>query len=210
YPLHNPFIQTSRLSSYLGHAIGRKTNLVIIMGKRPGQCYRECDRPAFVRKKYIHRRPASRIVSFDMGNTKGEFEIELSLIGLERCQIRHQALEAARIASNRDMNKNAGRSNYHLRVRVKPYHYLRENKMISGAGADRVQDGMRKAWGKVIGSAARVRPNQALITIRTNRQHVKAARSALKKAAPKMPTPCKIVFDKIDPDLKRKMGYGIE
>ena len=180
------------------------------MGKRPGQCYRECDRPAFVRKKYIHRRPASRIVSFDMGNTKGEFEIELSLIGLERCQIRHQALEAARIASNRDMTKNVGRSNYHLRVRVKPYHYLRENKMISGAGADRVQDGMRKAWGKVIGVAARVSPNQALITVRTNRQHVKAARAALKKAAPKMPTPCKIVFDKIDPDLKRKMGYGIE
>ena len=145
-----------------------------------------------------------------MGNPGGKFEVELSLIGLERCQIRHQALESARIASNRDMNKNAGRSNYHLRVRIKPFHYLRENKMISGAGADRVQDGMRKAWGKVIGSAARVRPNQALITIRTNRQHVKAARSALKKAAPKMPTPCKIVFDKIDPDLKRKMGYGIE
>ncbi len=179
------------------------------MGKRPGQCYRECDRPAFVRKKYIHRRPASRIVNFDMGNTTGKFEVELSLIGLERCQIRHQALEAARVASNRDMTKNAGRANYHLRIRVKPYHYLRENKMISGAGADRVQDGMRKAWGKVIGSAARVRPNQALITIRTNRQHVKAARAALMKAAPKMPTPCKIRFDKIDPALKRKMGYGI-
>jgi len=179
------------------------------MGKRPGQCYRECDRPAFVRKKYIHRRPASRIVNFDMGNTSGDFEIELSLIGLERCQIRHQALEAARVASNRDMTKNAGRMNYHLRIRVKPYHYLRENKMISGAGADRVQDGMRKAWGKVIGSAARVKPNQALITIRTNRQHVKAARAALMKAAPKMPTPCKIKFDKIDPALKRQMGYGI-
>jgi len=144
-----------------------------------------------------------------MGNTTGKFEVELSLIGLERCQIRHQALEAARVASNRDMTKNAGRANYHLRIRVKPYHYLRENKMISGAGADRVQDGMRKAWGKVIGSAARVRPNQALITIRTNRQHVKAARAALMKAAPKMPTPCKIRFDKIDPALKRKMGYGI-
>jgi large subunit ribosomal protein L10e len=179
------------------------------MGKRPGQCYRECDRPAFVRKKYIHRRPASRIVSFDMGNTKGDFDVEMSLIGLERCQIRHQALEAARIASNREMTKKAGRQNYHLRVRVKPYHYLRENKMISGAGADRVQDGMRKAWGKVIGSAARVRPRQSLITIRTKPQHVKAAMSALKKAAPKMPTPCKIVFDKIDPALKRKMGYGI-
>ncbi len=144
-----------------------------------------------------------------MGNPGGEFEVELSLIGLERCQIRHQALESARIASNRDMNKNAGRSNYHLRVRIKPFHYLRENKMISGAGADRVQDGMRRAWGKVIGSAARVKPKQALITIRTDRQHIKAARAALKKAAPKMPTPCKIVFDKIDPVLKRKMGYGI-
>ncbi|TFH10366.1 MAG: 50S ribosomal protein L16 [Candidatus Thorarchaeota archaeon] len=179
------------------------------MGKRPGQCYRECDRPPFVRTKSIHRQPASRIVNFDMGNNGGDFEVEVSLVGLERCQIRNQALEAARVASNRDMNKAAGRANYHLRIRVKPYHYLRENKMISGAGADRVQDGMRRSFGKVIGSAARVKPNQALITIRTNRQYIKAARAALMKAAPKMPTPCKIVFDKIDPALKRKMGYGI-
>ena len=179
------------------------------MAKRPGHCYRECDRPAFVRKKYIHRQPASRIVSFDMGNNGGDFEVELSLIGLERCQIRHQALEAARIASNRDMTKNVGRANYHLRVRVKPYHYLRENKMISGAGADRVQDGMRKSWGKTIGIAARVKPRQALITVRTNRQFIKQTMVALKKAAPKIPTPCKIVFDKIDPELKRKLGYGI-
>ena len=143
-----------------------------------------------------------------MGNTGGEFDVELSLIGLERCQIRHQALEAARIASNRDMTKNVGRQYYHLMIRVKPYHYLRENKMISGAGADRVQDGMRKAWGKVIGIAARVKPNQALITVRVNPQHIKQAMQALKKAAPKLPTPCRIVFDKIDPEVKRKMGYG--
>jgi large subunit ribosomal protein L10e len=161
-----------------------------------------------VRKKYIHRQPPSRIVRFDMGNTGGDFEVELSLVGLERCQIRHQALEAARIASNRHMTKTVGRKNYHLRIRVKPYHYLRENKMISGAGADRVQDGMRKAFGKVIGVAARVRPNQALITIRTDRDHIQQAMKALKKAAPKMPTPCKINFDKIDPQLKRKLGYG--
>ena len=170
------------------------------MAKRPGQCYRECDRPPFVRKKYIHRQPASRIVSFDMGRNNGEFDVELSLIGLERCQIRNQALEAARIASNRHMTKFVGRQNYHLRVRVKPYHYLRENKMISGAGADRVQDGMRRAWGKVIGSAARVKPRQALITIRTTPRYIKHAMTSLKKAAPKFPTPCKIVFDKIDPD----------
>ncbi|MFW9799329.1 MAG: 50S ribosomal protein L16 [Candidatus Thorarchaeota archaeon] len=178
------------------------------MGKRPGHCYREADRPPFVRKRYIHRQPPSRIVSFDMGNAGGEFDVELSLVGLERCQIRHQALEAARIASNRHMTKTVGRKNYHLRIRVKPYHYLRENKMISGAGADRVQDGMRKAFGKVIGVAARVRPNQALITIRTNKENIKQAMRALKKAAPKMPTPCKVSFDRIDPELKKKLGYG--
>jgi len=143
-----------------------------------------------------------------MGNTGGDFDVELSLVGLERCQIRHQALEAARVASNRHMTKRVGRQNYHLRIRIKPYHYLRENKMISGAGADRVQDGMRKAWGKVIGIAARIRPGQPLITIRTNPRYINQAMAALKKAAPKMPTPCKIVFDKIDPDIKRKMGYG--
>jgi len=144
-----------------------------------------------------------------MGNPAGKFEVELSLIGLERCQIRHQALEAARVAANRDMTKRAGRLNYHLRVRVKPLQYLRENKMISGAGADRVQDGMRRAWGKVIGSAARIKPNQPIVTIRVNRQHIKVAMVALKKAAPKIPTPCKITFDKIDPEIKRRMGYGI-
>ncbi|MBN2228009.1 MAG: 50S ribosomal protein L16, partial [Candidatus Thorarchaeota archaeon] len=137
------------------------------------------------------------------------FEVEMSLIGLERCQIRHQALEAARVAANRDLTKKAGRLNYHLRIRVKPLQYLRENKMISGAGADRVQDGMRKAWGKVIGSAARIKPNQAIATVRINRQHIKVGMVALKKAAAKMPTPCKIVFDKIDPELKRTLGYGI-
>ncbi len=144
-----------------------------------------------------------------MGNPGGEFEVKLSLYGLERCQIRHQALEAARIASNRHMTKKVGRTKYHLRIRVKPYHYLRENKMISGAGADRVQDGMRKAWGKVIGIAARVKPNQALITIRCNRGDIAEAMVALKKAAPKIPTPCKVRFDEIDPDLRRKLGYGI-
>jgi len=162
-----------------------------------------------VRKKYIHRQPASRIMSFDMGETSGEFPVELSLIGLERCQIRHQALEAARIATTRHLTKFVGRKNYHFRVRAKPYHYLRENKMISGAGADRVQDGMRRAWGKVIGVAARVDTNQPLLTVRTQPQYIKQAMKALKKSAPKFPTPCKVVFDKIDPELKRKMGYGI-
>ncbi|KAL8550046.1 hypothetical protein ACS0TY_008759 [Phlomoides rotata] len=41
-------------------------------------------------------------------------------------------------------NKNA----FHLRVRVHPFHVLRINKMLSCAGADRLQTGMRGAFGK--------------------------------------------------------------
>ncbi|NWF96420.1 MAG: 50S ribosomal protein L16 [Candidatus Thorarchaeota archaeon] len=180
------------------------------MGKRPGHCYRPVDRQPYMRKRFIHRQPASRIVSYDMGQNNGQFEVEMSLIGLERCQIRNQALEAARVAANRHLSKKLQKKAFHMRVRVKPYHYLRENKMISGAGADRVQDGMRRSFGKVIGSAARVKPNQRLITVRVDRDNITIARDALLKAAPKIPTPCKVVFDKIDPELKRKLGYGVD
>jgi large subunit ribosomal protein L10e len=93
---------------------------------------------------------------------------------------------------------------------MEPFHYLRENKMITGAGADRVQDGMRLAFGKVISIAARTNPGQPLISIRCNPPHIKSARTALKRAAPKLPTPCSIVFDEIDPDIARSIGYGQE
>ncbi|MBD3158634.1 MAG: 50S ribosomal protein L16 [Candidatus Lokiarchaeota archaeon] len=178
------------------------------MGRRPGHCYRLQDRPPFVRKKYIHRQPPMRITSFDMGNTKGDFEIKISLVALQTCQIRHHSLEAARVAANRWLLRNVTRPKYHLRVRIKPFHFLRENKMISGAGADRVQDGMRKAFGKVIGRAARVDRHQAILTVRCNRESLKDARKALKKASYKLPTSCRIEFDEIDPELRRKLGYG--
>ena len=180
------------------------------MSRRPGRCYRNCSRQPYTRKKFIHRQPASRIVSFDMGNPAGDFDVEISLLGVEKCQIRHQALEAARIAANRFIQREVGRKNYHLRIRVKPFHYLRENRMMTGANADRIQQGMRMAFGKVIGVAARISRNQPLITIRCNPTHINQARLALKKAAPKLPTPCRIEFEKIDSEMRKRLGYGME
>jgi large subunit ribosomal protein L10e len=43
-----------------------------------------------------------------------------------------------------------------MRIRVHPYHVLRINKMLSCAGADRLQAGMRGAFGKPYGLCARV------------------------------------------------------
>ena len=59
-----------------------------------------------------------------------------------------EALEAARIAANKYLTKYAGKEAFHIRIRVHPYHVLRINKMLSCAGADRLQTGMRGAFGK--------------------------------------------------------------
>merc|ERR1711951_347312 len=53
-------------------------------------------------------------------------------------------------------------------VRVHPFHVLRINKMLSCAGADRLQTGMRGAYGKAHGTAARVRIGQILLSVRSN------------------------------------------
>lgn len=70
------------------------------------------------------------------------------------------------------MTKNAGKETFHLRVRVHPYHVLRINKMLSCAGADRLQQGMRGAFGKPNGTCARVAIGQILMSIRCKEQNV--------------------------------------
>jgi large subunit ribosomal protein L10e len=82
-----------------------------------------------------------------------------------------EALEAARIAANKYMTKFAGKEAFHLRVRVHPFHVLRINKMLSCAGADRLQTGMRGAFGKPQGVCARVQIGQILLSIRCKDNH---------------------------------------
>lgn len=68
---------------------------------------------------------------------------------------------------SRYLVKVAGKEGFHLRVRAHPYHVVRINKMLSCAGADRLQTGMRGAWGKPNGSVARVNIGQILLSVRT-------------------------------------------
>ena len=68
------------------------------------------------------------------------------MVSNELEQLSSEALEAARICANKYITKVSGRDSFHLRVRVHPFHVLRINKMLSCAGADRLQQGMRGAW----------------------------------------------------------------
>ncbi len=166
------------------------------MSRKPGRMYRTIRGQAYTRREYMGGVPASRITQFDMGNINGDFPLTLCLRAEESCQIRHIALEAARIAANRFMQKKAGRQMYHLKILVYPHNVLRENKIASGAGADRISDGMRGAFGKAVGTAARVKVGQRLVMIRTTKPNFLAAKKALKKAGYKMPTPCRILIEK--------------
>lgn len=166
------------------------------MVRKPNSMYRQIKGPAYTRREYMGGVPASRITQFDLGNRSGDFPIELSLVAKETCHIRHTALEAARITANRTISRKAGPIGYHLKIRIYPHHVLRENKQATGAGADRVSQGMRKAFGKLVGTAARVPAGQKVVTIRTNKQHFLTAKDALRKAGMKLPTPISIVIDK--------------
>ena len=110
--------------------------------------------------------------------------------------IRHNSLEAARIASNRLMQRAAGRLGYHLKLRVYPHQIVRENPMATGAGADRVQSGMRNAFGKPISVEAIVKKGQSIITIDCQEKNFEEAKLALKRAGMKLPVPCRVVVDK--------------
>ncbi len=165
------------------------------MPRKPAVMYRQIRGQPYARREYMGGVPASRITQFDLGNIKGDFPVVITLIAQEACQIRHIALEAARISANRFMIKKAGSLGYHLKIRIQPTIVIRENKQATGAGADRVSLGMRKAFGKPVGTVARVKAGQSLISIRTTRTQYINAKSALRRAGMKLPTPCSIIIE---------------
>ncbi|MFQ6127454.1 MAG: 50S ribosomal protein L16 [Thermoplasmata archaeon] len=161
------------------------------MARKPARMYRDIRGQSYTRREYIGGVPAIRIVQFDVGSKDKDYPVSVTLIAKETCQIRHTALEAARVTANRYIQKHAGRD-YHLKIRIYPHNVLRENKIATGAGADRISEGMRHAFGKAIGTAARIKRGQPLITLRIKRAHVAAAKEALRKAGAKLPTPVRI------------------
>jgi large subunit ribosomal protein L10e len=159
------------------------------MVRKPGKMYRNQSKRAYTRREYMGGIPGSKIVAFDMGNLTEEFPLEVNLCVEETCQIRHSALESARISINRKLLKDVGRMNFHLKLRVFPHHVLRENKQATGAGADRVSEGMRLAFGKAVGTAARVEKDQVIFTTYTTPQYLEKTKLALRAGSHKLPSP---------------------
>jgi large subunit ribosomal protein L10e len=92
--------------------------------------------------------------------------------------------------------KIAGKEGFHMRIRAHPYHVIRINKMLSCAGADRLQTGMRGAFGKPNGKVARVNIGQILMSVRTRDSHRATAIEALRRSQYKFPGRQKIIVSK--------------
>ena len=129
-----------------------------------GKNYRQIKGMAYTSKQFAPGAPNPKVARFSTGKARPDYDCLLKLVSDGRVQIRHNALEAARVAANKKLAL-VGEDNYHLIVKTYPHIILRENKMIATAGADRLQEGMRKAFGKPIGLAARVGIGETILEL---------------------------------------------
>jgi large subunit ribosomal protein L10e len=120
-----------------------------------------------------------------MGAKKEDFDMVVNVVSQEPIILRDNAIESARQSSNKYMEENMPGA-YYLVVRVYPHHVIRENKMIAGAGADRLQKGMRQAFGRPTDLAARLRKGAALFTVKTYKGNVEHMKVAIDRAVRKL------------------------
>jgi len=170
------------------------------MGRRPARCYRYCKNKPYPKSRHCRGVPDPKIRIFDLGRKKArvdEFPLCVHLVSDEYEQLSSEALEAARICANKYLVKHCGKDAFHIRMRVHPFHVLRINKMLSCAGADRLQTGMRGAFGKPLGTVARVNIGQPIMSVRAKDQHKAQVIESLRRAKFKYPGRQKIyVSDK--------------
>jgi large subunit ribosomal protein L10e len=153
-------------------------------------------------KSYIKTRPQVKISKFHMGNVKGfqkdNFDTWVNVISEEEVQIRDHALEAIRQSIIRKLDKNI-KDQFYFEIKIFPHHILRENKMLTGAGADRMQSGMKHSFGKTAGRAAMVKPGKILFRVATSGdKNIRIVRKTVQAVKSKLPCKTKILNEEIE------------
>ncbi len=152
-------------------------------------------------KSYIKTVPQQKIVKFTMGNeellNKGKLRFKLYVVSGEKVQIRHNALEACRQYINKKLDKELS-GQYVFKVIPFPHHIQRENKMLTGAGADRMQTGMQLSFGKAMGKAAILKEGSGIFfAALPDKKAVQFARRVFKQVKSKLPCKTRIISEEI-------------
>jgi large subunit ribosomal protein L10e len=164
--------------------------------------YRKLERPytrvsKYKKKSFIKTTANVKVVKFNTGNLKKKFPYSLHLTSKQGLQIRDNALESGRQTCNKLLEGTLGLGGYFMQVRAYPHHILRENPLASGAGADRFSTGMQKSFGKPIGSAARVKEGQQIVSVSVNKVNLNVAKKALNRFKKKIPGSYLIVTEEM-------------
>ena len=156
---------------------------------------RDIDKPSHTRREYITGVPGTKIAQHDMGDLQADpddYPVQITLETEEAVQIRHGSLESSRLSANRRMLKELGEGEYKMQLRKFPHQVIRENKQATGAGADRVSDGMRQSFGKIVGTAARMGADEPIFTAYCTAEQAPVVKEAFRRAYNKISPPCRI------------------
>ena len=159
-------------------------------------------------KSYIKTVPPQKIIKFNMGKEPlyrgGKLPHVLTLVTTEKVQIRHNAFEACRQFINKKLDKGLA-GQYFFKIVPFSHHIQRENKMLTGAGADRMQTGMQLSFGKSAGKAAILKENGRILFVAVqNPLAVRLVRQLLKQIKSKLPCKTKILYEEIKIDTTSK------
>ncbi len=129
------------------------------------------------------------------GYDEGKLKFVLRLVSLEQIQMRDNAIEAARQYVNKLLEEEMP-GQFYFGVKVFPHHILRENKMLTGAGADRMQTGMQLSFGATVGRAALIKKGKEIfIVATTSDKNVRSARIILQRIKSKLPCTTSLLFE---------------
>ncbi len=150
-------------------------------------------------KAYIKTIPPNKLVKMHMGDVKGfesgKLSYILRMISIENIQMRDNAIEAARQYVNKLLDEKLP-GQFYYGVKVYPHHILRENKMLTGAGADRMQTGMQLSFGATVGRAALIPKGKEIFIVATNSEkNIRTARDILQKIKSKLPCKTSLIFE---------------
>ena len=165
------------------------------MDDRPFRCSRMQKNKPFVRSRYCRGVPDPKIRIFDVGNKKCGVDLlpfVCHMVSDEKEQISSEAMEAARVACNKYIIKTCGKEGFHLRTRVPPLHVIRQNKMLSCAGADRCP-GHAPLLRQADGARARASTSSPIISVRGKIPNGEHVIEALRRAKYKFPGRQKIL-----------------
>jgi large subunit ribosomal protein L10e len=147
---------------------------------------------SYTRQEYIHSKPQTKVTRYALGDSNLDYDYVVTLVADHSAEIRSNALEAARVTSNKVISAITGQP-FLIRVVAYPHEIVRAHKFMGFAGADRLSQGMRRSFGRSTDRAAKVNAGQPFLAIHTMEAGLEKAKEALTRASKKLPVTSKIV-----------------